>query len=863
MTSTKKVSDNNSGPLTRSRSTGKLNMSGLVKKRTHNGSKATRSAVNSTKFVHNPSGVSSEAPSQLKRNSNVLRKVTSSVIKEPSSRRRSRENALIQETTSPVSTSIHKPSLNLESSPTSKTASQSLNLESSPILSKSAPRSTAQNGTSLKTSVVVKSNAKTATHSLKFPALKNQNSSYERSGEINGESEHVTGSFRQDKVCSSCKQKQRQLELLSSQYGELKTKCSREETLVNELMSTSNRNTKVISTLEKQNMALSAKINALENSRPLSKKLARRGTTNDILSCEKEKRICQLSQAELMTDTRGIVEEFIPVLLAVRAGVHKACYSEMTESIFQVTKSNGSQRIRDWKGKFESVSGIEPSIVGNPMLKISEDSDEKTVPKCPLAISTSVDFFQPSGRYPYSMIKDACWKLVTSKECFSSHRSSSNWSRLTSALERDQVTSSLFQKTLHSKLSNHKRTCKTLFFKSLGYEKLFTSNTCDRDRRNEEKLEAWMKLVQGISFAAKERLRNTNAIIEDPSIKSIDCSFWRTAEWEQIRRDNSDKNEPPFDQVSMHDSIDLLFQNNAARLAYISLTGYAPSENESLITVARADSWFTTCALLINLPDGKGGRRNAIFQELFSLLFPIAVRNILAGIRSMVKSAYPSELEIMSMSQANEDNENWFDSSFRPNERSATNVVFMPSKRKYYVYVTKTWFTSNICSWIPIIDAYVGTACKGDNYFHELTLEEKNEDDEMGLISSMEQNKPSDSESYPQVNTNPSSILNSPEVLAPLTVPAMPKSKLKRGNRETYSSRTPFGRTEKRFKANADNPGLEENILVSKDVDEILDSDEAIEETPYMNDTQECTAIDDLIHDSQTYEEEEEDEESY
>ena len=101
--------------------------------------------------------------------------------------------------------------------------------------------------------------------------------------------------------------------------------------------------------------------------------------------------------------------------------------------------------------------------------------------------------------------------------------------------------------------------------------------------------------------------------------------------------------------------------------------------------IAKADAWFTTCILMINLPDGKGGKRNNIFQETtFSTLLPMALLNLTSSIRALaIISHFPSEInkfhrEITSATIKKSD---WFKYSFRTEDRKAADVVYIPSKK--------------------------------------------------------------------------------------------------------------------------------------------------------------------------------------
>lgn len=51
----------------------------------------------------------------------------------------------------------------------------------------------------------------------------------------------------------------------------------------------------------------------------------------------------------------------------------------------------------------------------------------------------------------------------------------------------------------------------------------------------------------------------------------------------------------------------ILFATNAALVkSYIELTSYFPSEYDTVLSLAKADSWYTTSALMVHLSYWKG-----------------------------------------------------------------------------------------------------------------------------------------------------------------------------------------------------------------------------------------------------------------
>ncbi len=561
-------------------------------------------------------------------------------------------------------------------------------------------------------------------------------------------------------ACSECMAKTTELQRITKLFGDLKEKCRREEGLVNELMRANTQNTKSITILEAKNAALLAKIKTLESQRGFAKKDS---NSNDILNDDREKKICKLSQSELKFDTRNINDKYIPLLLAVRNQATNAVYNELTESFLKLKQDGSYIRCRNWKGRCEVFSSIQPSkCIGHPQITLDENSDDLAVPSCPVQYAEEGSYFRPSGQYPSSMIQDAAWTVVSSKSAFTKYRSEEAWKEAVKIVTSDAVTCALFEKTLQSKLSNHKRSCKKDYFKSLGYDILFSGKNEDKIRRQEQRVKVIKKFLSDISDDQKDAFLTIQSTLDDNLIDNLDCSKWRTSPFDTIFNDDSDVVEPSFEYF-IEPSIDLLFQNNAARKAYVMLTGYAPKNDDSIITLARADSWFTTNVALINVLDGKGGKRNSLFQQYFSRLLPVSMKNILVAMRDFIISRCPKELEIRDTSEFVPTLEcpTEFQYAFRVNDRKVTRIVLLPSMNYYYLYIDSRWFMENICSWLKIIDVYIGKAKEDDMMFHSI-VDQNHLNNETGVDLNTMLNFPNDNDKQIRHNSEPSSTTKRP-----------------------------------------------------------------------------------------------------
>lgn len=495
---------------------------------------------------------------------------------------------------------------------------------------------------------------------------------------------------------------------LKTLLGIRKEKSNQQDIIINQLTSLNKDNTKKVTKLEITNAALTAKLDSALKSNVKRPIQILDSSTGRKKTCLSKIRLKDISGR--FDDT--FPERLIPISIEARRFVDVVVFNLITESIQETSGHVIHQRKRDWNGRCEMLDSIpENFILGTPLLYLGDDEDALAVPFCPLEVSISGRHFTEIDSN--SIIKASLRMAIHNSTKFQHFSTGEAWNDLLVTVSGDTFTQELYKRKLSSKLSNHKRKTRISFFSVLGYDK-FTS-TSDRDGAKKQRKDIQNSLLPGLG--------DCDPTDTEKAIKIVDTSHWRTADWDEIFNASAEEldPEPEITQIKSSGN-DILFRTNAARKCFIEFTGYFPSEDDSILTLARADSWFTTSILLAHLPEAKGGSQTCVYVDCFAKLLPLATKRILNSIRIRAQSVCREEFLMR--------DEQDFDPSsatttvpsathfkLKFGERSHTAISFIPSKRCYYLSLTKKTFQDQICHWLYFVDCYVGQAYPHDFSF--------------------------------------------------------------------------------------------------------------------------------------------------
>lgn len=563
--------------------------------------------------------------------------------------------------------------------------------------------------------------------------------------------------------CEKCTEHERENGRLSKLFNDAKEKLAREETLVNELTRNSTQSARSIAKLETKLSAVMAKLEAydrVKRSRPDGENNIT-GAVSRYRSVRKKNNLSRMSVKELTTGVDPKTDDkYVPFILAVRQLASSIVFDELTESSIEDDLIGNITRSRDWHGRYEEVSecilnSSDKPILGNPPLRLGNDGEIFAAPLCPLALAAEGSLFTPRGKYPHAMIEAAAADVVKSEGQFAHLKEPGEWQRALGALNADVYTRTLFLKTMDSRLSNHKRTCKNKYFNSLGYDTfgVTTKSIIESNRRLLERENIKKTLVQTSINTAAPIAEESDIVTVD----NVDCTTWRLSEWEDIYNPSKPLIKEIEFSIDIGEGEDAFFSNNAARNAYVELTGFMPIDDGSVMSLGRADAWFTTVSLLVMLPDGKGGNRNGKFTETFSSLLPRCVDGILKTIRERVSSLHPEEfllrdVEDFEPSLAIPTDVHY---ALRLGERLVTDIVYVPSKEAHYLYITKDAFHDHICSWLTFTDAFIGCAGANDMSFNEIRYKEDVPDYANVRIENQNQSEPTETRTSGQTSSHP------------------------------------------------------------------------------------------------------------
>ena len=417
-----------------------------------------------------------------------------------------------------------------------------------------------------------------------------------------------------------------------------------------------------------------------------------------------------------------MADKYVPLTMSVRKLAGDVCYDEVTESrVLENRKGNRVRRVHTWDGERSVCITTDDREVfgGKSPLELYEDCDPNDdvyvpTPAQVKLMNLNCLHFTPSFPSMEELLREVAARCMMEEDRYAQLRGKA-MDEAMRIVAKDTATISLYKQTMRNTLSNHKMQSKRTLFSHFGYL-LFSKRTlADDDRKMEvnQIIEKFLVPVVG-----------DNGIISE---ETIDCSVWRTRKWDELcnKMDTIPK-EPDCERLETS-ATDILFANNAARLAFLFYMGSDPYEHCSLIKLASADAWFTTNALMLfeqrekdsglgDVGNGeRGGNRNIIFSTVYRKLVRRSVTGLVETILERVKTIvgrYPSPVKT-SASKGQEGIYNGKEvggdvsDGEMIEEDEIIERVYIPSMGKMAAFVKGDAFRTYICDWFPVIDAYV------------------------------------------------------------------------------------------------------------------------------------------------------------
>lgn len=491
-----------------------------------------------------------------------------------------------------------------------------------------------------------------------------------------------------------------EVERVNSLFQEAKSEMHREK-LINTQLSQNHTNICAsMSSLQSRYDSLAARFDVLQESVPLHSSRFR-GKKN---SSKREETFSQMRKARLKCYVKGIPEKYHALFLQVRGAAEDFVFDEITESC--VLSNQGiseDDRVHDWSGLSEQLDNSTDEFQGTSPLKLISNCS-RLVPKHP-HIFLGYTFFTQRQPHPECMMKKCFDAVLADDDMFDKFRSSEASQAAWNCMKEDAATKSYFSRVVSTTLSNHLREAKVHYFTSLGYDLFNPKAKLSNDEKVTER--------EDLKMAFHKRIHGASVTLD-----TIDTSLWRKSSWSDLY--NPSKECPEEPQVTEIDNFgtDILFNNSAARSAFLSFLRHTPGKQDSVLSLARADAWFTACAFILG--EGRGGKHNIQFRDACSKMLPRCLRSILGILHEKVTLLSPHELTkptpssfVPSLKQPTS-----LHHSLRVEDRIHTNVVMLPSDGFFYVYMTPTSFRAHICHWMYFVDAYFAKTSFEEDQYH-------------------------------------------------------------------------------------------------------------------------------------------------
>lgn len=388
--------------------------------------------------------------------------------------------------------------------------------------------------------------------------------------------------------------------------------------------------------------------------------------------------------------TLDVESRFRGPALLVAANIPFLCIRETQEFVLESTTPE-----RNWTFRCEE------SVQGSGLLKIG---DGWYAPSCPIEVALRREYFTPSYVDDVEILKLAV-EMELSRTVWDNVYLEKDKEDILHACTFDKFLRERTRQSLSDAISARKRNAKDKLLEALGYTHLVSrlrlrTTLAHVEERDRQKREAFTRL----------RSENTDGV--------ENMSFWRDSDITTMFYPGSSMT----DEVMRPVEGDMFFRRNMSLMVLREFLGYDAFESKaecSIILLARLDAWVVTVVHCLNEPDGRGGKRQKKFTELFSRFLPLAMSQILSRVREALVHSHPQELQL-----DEHDSATLTGSIPSDDHRRATLIVRMATE-KTYLAVTPTWINDNVtCHLGSVHDCYVGEASSSSTMFEPRSLTE-------------------------------------------------------------------------------------------------------------------------------------------
>ena len=403
---------------------------------------------------------------------------------------------------------------------------------------------------------------------------------------------------------------------------------------------------------------------------------------------------------------------------------------------------------RDWRGRCVQVTEFEKTVLregsfhplGSPLMDYIEKGKRRIVvkalyyPHCPMEESQDGEMFTSSADAMSNFIGQSAIHFLRSHFQIDKAPSAKTEESIYKFSSQSEVLMKRFESACSCCISGRKAKIKQLYFSCLGYGDIVSPAS--------EKLGDG----EGTEMKAKEMSEAYKKLYKVRCNGDRDTTFWRTSKFSEICSNTCNK-----DYNLSDDGVDVLFQNQSARIAFRAFRKTKIQENgdATIMSIIRMDTLMTSIVDSFKYAaDGydaikfnsKGGTIPSDSRRSLKQLLPVAASNVLNDAMETVKNVMETEknntieeLKVGSPELGSEVNR------LQNNYRQYTLAFKHPTNNRYYISIDANTFSKCICSWYGLVsDCYILQSESLDKQFkpfqseHPIdVLNESDEDEEV------------------------------------------------------------------------------------------------------------------------------------
>ena len=345
-----------------------------------------------------------------------------------------------------------------------------------------------------------------------------------------------------------------------------------------------------------------------------------------------------------------------------------------------------NENTREWKGRSTSVT-----TYGFTTESFEGGRRTMFVPFAPWDVAEKGDYYISSYESEIDLIAAMARKELEKDRWSSLFPDEDLRKECIEEVCKDRGLRSRARQMLSDCVGGRKRNARGKLLQFLGYSGLVSRSPKPRtveemEERNRQKEEVVEKLLS---------IQTTMGIPDD-------LSWWRMMDIQSLAYS---KWQVPFSLTEKRTG-DQLFRHPFAVDVLHDFRGYAIRDGEremesSIMLLARLDAWVATVVFCFDDTVGQGGKRQRQFQQIYSKLLPVAVKQLLNHVYGIVQSQVSNEL-VLAMNQ--EDGSDRFGNE----SRRATTVLSTGKPNKYYLAVDQKRFSDFVSSAMgSILDCFI------------------------------------------------------------------------------------------------------------------------------------------------------------